>query len=66
MSDNRAHLEARMKDLVAGLGLDVEPEPESFWWTSTCAEETKTDMNLVAVDMIFFFSVAGERSPAGK
>ena len=35
------------------MDLEPEPKPQLPWCTSTCAQECKIDVNLVAMDQIF-------------
>ena len=55
-----------MKDLeVSSGGQRLQPKPESLWWTSTCAQESETGMNLVAADKDLYFSVCGKLCESG-
>ena len=52
MSDSRANLKTILRELADCLAL--EPKPDPLWWTtSTCAQERKADMNLIAMDKTF-------------
>ena len=46
-SDNRERLICMVSDIIEELmDLDVEPKPESLWWTSTYKDEEKNTLRV--------------------
>ena len=50
-SDDKEKLKCMVNDIIEELmDLDMEPKPESFWWTSTCKAEDEVTLKVWSMD----------------